>query len=171
MRTFGVLVLAFAGASALAEDEPQFKFKSKRDDDRVTVKAEKNRTIFDVTSPHGISELVIERQGDTWPEVVVVRLHLSGLERLSVKSDKVSLEGSVLSHTDYKVSLSVEGKKEDPKDPKSAYYLDFKLVGKDGKPTTKIPLRNGYFEFQLPKPFFEGNPRSVSLVWIDFFRR
>ncbi len=171
MRAFSVLVLAFAGGPVLAEDGPQFKFKSKQDDDRVTVKAENDRTVFDVASPHGISELMIERTGDMWPDVVVVRLHLSGLERLRVKSNTVSLEGSVLSHTDYQVSLSVEGKKDDPKDPKSAYYLDFKMVGKDGKPTTTIPLQNGYFEFRLPKPFFEGNPKSVSLTWIDFFRR
>lgn len=157
-------------AALTATAEEPFKFKTKRDDDRVSVKAEKDRTVFDVTSPFGISTLTIERTGEAWPELVVVRLHLSGLERLSVKSDKASLEASVQSHTDYKASVG-EGKKEDPKDPKSAYFLDFKMVGKDGKAATAIPNRDGYFEFRLPRPMFEGNPKSVTLEWVDFYRR
>ncbi|VTR91598.1 Putative secreted protein OS=Rhodopirellula europaea 6C GN=RE6C_04582 PE=4 SV=1 [Gemmata massiliana] len=158
-------------AMAIAADNPPFKFTTKREDDRVTAKTEKDRTLFDITSPTGISEVVIERTGDAWPETVVIRLHTSGLEQFRAKSEKLTLSGSVASHTDYGVSLGVDKKKEDPADPKSAYFMDFKKIGKDGKPATEIPLKGGYFEMRLPKPFFEGNPKSVTLTWIDFFRR
>jgi hypothetical protein len=30
--------------------------------------------------------------------------------------------------------------------------------------------KDGYFEMALPKAFFEGNPKSITLNWIDFYR-
>ncbi len=156
---------------AIAADNPPFKFTTKKDDDRVTATVEKDRTVIDITSPRGISEVTIERNGDAWPETVVLRLRLRGFEQFDAKSDKVSLKAGMLSHSGNPLSLSVNDKKESPLDPKSAYFMDFKMVGKDGKPTTTIPLPDGYFEMRLPKPFFEGNPKSVTLYWIDFFRR
>lgn len=158
-------------ALTLAADPQPYKLTSKRDDDKVTVNVEKDRTLFDITCPTGISELVVERTGANWPETVVVRLHISGLEQFHAKGEKVTLRGFVSNHTDDPVNLSVEEKKDDPKDPKSEFFMDFKMVGKDGKPAKKVPLENGYFEFKLPKPFFEGNPKSVTLSWIDFPRR
>ena len=32
------------------------------------------------------------------------------------------------------------------------------------------PLKDGYFEMQLSKAFFEDNPKSITLNWIDFYR-
>lgn len=29
---------------------------------------------------------------------------------------------------------------------------------------------NGYFEMTLPKAFFEGNPHTIQVNWIDFYR-
>ena len=45
----------------------------------MEVKVEKDRTVFSVHSPFGISQAVIERTDDKWPEAVVLRLHLKGL--------------------------------------------------------------------------------------------
>ena len=50
-------------ALATAADNPPFQFTTKRADDRVTAKAEKGRTVIDITSPRGISQVVIERTG------------------------------------------------------------------------------------------------------------
>lgn len=44
------------------------------------------------------------------------------------------------------------------------------MVGKDGKPTTSIPLDDGHFELQLPNSLFEGNPKSIPVSWLDFYR-
>ena len=158
-------------AMVIAADTPPFGFTSKRDDDKVTAKAEEGRTLIDIHSPRGISSLVVRRTGEAWPERVVVRLHLRGLEQFDATSETVSYAGGVRSHTDYAVSLTVKGKKDDPKDPKSPYFLDFRMVGKDGKPARTIPLKDGYFEVKLPRAFFEGNPKSVTLSWVDFYRR
>jgi hypothetical protein len=171
VRAFILLVLALTGISVLAEDKPQFKFTSKREDDRIIVKKEQDRTVFDITSPFGISEVVIERMGETWPDNIVVQLQLSGLEYFLATSEKASACGRVHNLTKYDMELTVDGKKEDPKDPKSANFMEFKVIGRDGKIPEKIPLQDGYFEMQFPKSFFLGNPKKITLQWVDFYRR
>jgi hypothetical protein len=171
VRLFSLLAFAFAGAAVLAEDKPEFKSATKRDDDRVVVSKEKDRTVFDITSPFGISNAAIERTGDVWPENVVVRLRLSGLEYFLATSDKASACGRVHNPTKYDMDLTVDGKKEDAKDPKGTHFMDFKAIGKDGKTPKDIPLPDGYFEMRLPKSFFQGNPKKITLEWVDFYRR
>jgi hypothetical protein len=39
-----------------------------------------------VQSPFGISHAVIERKCETWPDALVLRLHLKGLENFKVTS-------------------------------------------------------------------------------------
>jgi len=40
----------------------------------------------------------------------------------------------------------------------------------DDSPLFKITTKDGYIEMQLPKAFFEGNPKSITVNWIDFYR-
>jgi hypothetical protein len=63
-----------------------------------------------------------------------------------------------------------DGKEESPLDVESPYWMEIRMVGSDGKPSKAIPLKNGYFELQLPKTFFEGNPKSFKMEWNDFYR-
>lgn len=166
----GLLVLTVAVTSAAAADgTPPFKITTKRDNDRVEAKTEKDKVVFSVHSPFGISNAVIERTGEKWPDAVVLQLHLKGLESFRVTSGKVKLEASVSSQ-DGKVRLWMDGKEDSPLDAKSAYWMDIRMIGGDGKPTKTIPLKDGYFEMQLPKAFFEGNPKTITMNWIDFYR-
>lgn len=91
----GVLLVA-AGRLA-ADDTPPttFKVTTKRKDDAVEVRAGKGRAVFSVKSPFGISQAVIERACDRWPEAVVLRLHLKGLESFRVANGKVTLDAAV----------------------------------------------------------------------------
>ena len=34
----------------------------------------------------------------------------------------------------------------------------------------EIPLKYDYFEMQMSKTFIEGNSKSITLNWIDFYR-
>jgi hypothetical protein len=84
---FPVAVLLAVGCTAVAGDSDapkgrpaMFKITTRRKDDGVEVRADKDKTLFIVKSPFGISRAVIERQEDTWPEAVVLRLHLKSLE-------------------------------------------------------------------------------------------
>ncbi len=142
---------------------------TKRADDRVQVKVEKEIATFSVHSPTGISQATIHRTGGKWPKAVILRLHLKGLEKFHAAAGKIELHASVSTQTAQPRSWS--GDKENaPLDSKSPYWIDVRLIGGDGKPAKKIPLEGGYFELRLPPALFDENPKAVTLNWIDFYR-
>jgi hypothetical protein len=53
---------------------------------------------------------------------------------------------------------------------KSPYWMEVRILGGDGKPAKGLPGQDGYFEIMLPKAFFEGQPKSIKLEWVDFLR-
>ena len=180
MRDFLVLFTVFfvIGGQALADDgvapknQPaSFKITTKRNDDRVEVWADKGKTLFNVKSPFGISQAVIERQEDNWPKAVVLRLHLKGLSSFRASNGKVRVGGTVsIEDGKMKVRMWKDGKEDVPLDEKSPLWTDIRIVGGDGKPARELPLKVGYFEMAMPKALVEGNPKSITLSWIDFYR-
>jgi len=153
------------------DNEPPFRITTKRADDRVDVKTEKGKATFSVHSPFGIGQAAIERTSGTWPDAVLLRLHLKGLENFKVTNGKVKLEGSA-SLRDGKplVRAWKDGMEDAPLDAKSPFWIEVRIVGGDGKQAKELPLKGGYFEMPLPKAMFEGNPKSITVDWIDFYR-
>jgi hypothetical protein len=149
--------------------ETQFRITTKRADDRVDVKVEKDRMVFSVRSPFGISQTVIESTNGNWSDTVMLRLHLKGLEHFKISNGVITLDAAVSSH-DGKVRLWKDGKEDSPLDAKSPYWTEIRMFSDDGKPTTNIPLTDGYFEIQLPKALLKDNPKSITVNWIDFYR-
>jgi hypothetical protein len=164
-----MFVLMMSAATAGDDKAPPFKITTKRDNDTVEVRADKEKTVFIVKSPFGISSAIIERNGEKWPDAVVLRLHLTGLENFRVTNDNLKLEASVSSQNGI-VRLWKDGKEDSPLDAKSPFWMGIRMIGGDGKPAKTIPLKEGYFEMTLPKAFFEGNPKSITVNWIDFYR-
>lgn len=169
-----VLVVILVGLSNLAvaggdEQPTKFKVTTKRADDAVEVRSEKDRTVFSVKSPFGISQAVIERLEEKWPDAVAIRLHLKGLESFRAANGKVTLDAAVSSQ-DGKVRLWKDGQENMPLDSTSPFWMDIRRLTGEGKPATAIPLKDGYFEMALPRAFFDGNPKSIALNWIDFYR-
>ena len=165
--------LAVLTLDALAgEGDPgKFKVTTKRKDDAVEVKAEKDKTLFIIKSPFGISQAVVERKGEKWPEFVVLRLHLKGLENFRASNGKVTVDAAVgIQEGKAKVRLWKDGKEDAPLDEKSPLWTEFRIVGGDGKEAKGLPLKDGYFEVTLPRAFFDGNPKTITLNWIDFYR-
>lgn len=150
-------------------DQPPFQITTKRETDTVEVNVEKDKTVLSLHSPFGISQAVIERTGEKWPITMMLRLHLKGLEMLRVTNGKVTLDAAVSSHDDTQ-RLWKDGKEDSPLDANSPYWMEILMFGGDGKPAKTIPLKDGYFEMQLPKAFFEDNPKSITVNWIDFYR-
>jgi hypothetical protein len=149
----------------------KFKITTRRKDDTVEVRSEKSKATFSVTSPFGIGQAVIERKGATWPEAVVLRLRLKGLSSLRASNGKVTLDVAVsIQEGKQKVRMWKGGNEDAPLDQKSPFWTDIRIVGGDGKRAGEFPLKGGYFEMALPRAFFEGNPKSVTLHWIDFSR-
>ena len=163
-----VLVLTFS-VMTCADDTPPFKIVTKRIDDQVDVKSEKDNVVFDVRSPFGISSATIERTTEQWPDKVVIQLRLKGLENFKVSTDKLNLEASA-SNQNGDSRLWKDGKEDSRLNSRSPYWMEIRILDSDRKPTKAILLKDGYFEMQLPKKFIEGNPKKFKLEWIDFYR-
>jgi hypothetical protein len=171
LLTAGLLALAVGAVTAAADAAPPYRITTRRADDRVDVKAEKDKVSFSVHSPFGISQAVIERGGEKWPGAVVLRLRLKGLENLRASSGKVKLDVAVaVQDGKPKVRVWQDGKEDAPLDERSPLWVDIRVLAGDGNPAGELPLKDGYFEITLPRAFFEGNPRSITLNWIDFYR-
>ncbi len=176
MKVAFVVLAVLVGLSSMAvagdEKKPRrFKITTKRADDSVEAKSDKDRTLFIVKSPFGISHVVIERTEDNWPKEMVLRLHLKGLESFRASNGKSTLAAAVsIQQGKSKVRLWKDGKEDAPLDEKSPWWMTVRVLGNDGKPARELPLKDGYFEMTLPRAFFEGNPRSITVNWIDFYR-
>ena len=139
LLTIGLFLLAAAAVTAAADEPPPFRVTTKRADDKVDVKAEKDKVILSVYSPFGISNAVIERGGGKWPDAVVLRLQPKGLENFKVTNGKVKLEGSA-SLRDGKavVRFWKDGKEDEPLDAKSPLWIEVRIVGGDGQPAKEL---------------------------------
>jgi hypothetical protein len=167
ISVFFAIAVAAAGGDGHATRP--FKITTKQENDRVDVKVEKDKLVFSVHSPSGISHADIERTDAKWSNTVVLRLHLTGLENIQITNGKVKLAASVSSQ-DGTVRLWKDGQEDSPLDRDSPYGMEIRMASSDGKPATSIPLKDGYFEMSLPKAFLEGNPNSITVNWIDFYR-
>jgi hypothetical protein len=173
METTSLAILALDGVTPAADfPGPKFKVTTRRKDDGVEVRADKDKAVFDVKSPFGISQATIERLEDKWPDAVVLRLHLKGLSSFRASNGKVTVDAAVsIEEGKAKVRMWKDGKEDAPLDEKSPLWTDIRIVGGDGRPARELPLKDGYFEMAMPRAFFEGSPKSVTLNWIDFYRQ
>lgn len=164
--------IAIADDGAPIDQPTKFKITTKRKDDIVEVRANKEKALFLIKSPFGISQAVIEREGEKWPEAMVLRLHLKGLESFRASNGKVTLHAAVgIQEGKEKVRRWKDGKEDVPLEEKSPFGMKIRMVGSEGKPAKELPLKDGYFEMALPKAFLEENPKSITLSWIDFYRK
>ena len=159
------------GCAEATHESPPFRIGTKRQEDKVEVEVDKDTAIFSIHSPFGIGLATIRRTNEKWPESVMLRLHLKGLESFKATNSRVALAVSVTSHDDKpQFRLWKNGAEDALLDSGSLHWMEIRMVGSDGKPATAIPLQDGYFEMTLPKAFFEGNPHTIQLNWIDFYR-
>lgn len=169
-----VLVLASTGLRAADEksdDAPMFKVAPAKKTDSVTVQQEKAKVVFVVQSPSGIGSATIERTADTWPEAVIVKLQLKGLESFVASNGKTKLNAAISSNDGKpKARLWKDDKETELLDGNSPLWMNIHVLGADGKPAKELPLKNGSFEMTLPKALLEGNPKTITLKWIDFHR-
>jgi len=164
IQNSAIFIVAFLSVGcAGAADESSFKITTKRDDDKIEVTVRDDKAVIAIRSPFGISQATIERRNIDWPDTVIFRLHLNGLEHFKVTNGELILEAAVSSQ-DGTVRLWENDKEDSPLDSLSQYWTEIRLINKDGKPTKGVPSDDGYFEMQLPGALLKGNPKSITML-------
>ena len=161
------LVAAVLGA------EPDFEIRCKRDDDRIDLAADAERSIFTVASPRGIGVATVQRRRSAWPAVVVLRIRLRGLESLTIAADPVTLGVSVSSSPPHTARLHFSetgSSHEKAIDCHSRYWTEVRALDAAGKRARGLPPEGGCFELQLPAELLAKNPKAIEIRWIDFYR-
>lgn len=161
-----VTCLSLAVAST-ADEKPLLQVTAGKKETKVIAEPADGFCTIDIQSPTGIDQITISRTSDSWPEKLHLRLHLRGLEQLTIKHGGCSLQWHVSSTEAPKSrQFRLDGNQELEVTATDAFYAEVKIVGKQ----PSIPLKDGYFELQVPPKVFMGNPKQLQIAWIDFFR-
>jgi hypothetical protein len=150
---------------------PEFSVSSSKPGDTVTITSEENVTIMEVNSPGGIGSARFELVSGAWPQKMIARLHLKGLEEFRLLyADTIiaasASSGSSFNTGDQRVILSGA---EEPVPPGHPLWMDIRIVSDQTSPG--IPLEEGYFEITFPREFIAKAVSSFEIQWVDFFRQ
>ena len=126
----------------------------------------KDSVVFDVTDQSGIGGGTINLIEGQWPEKVLIRIHLTGLEGFGVTVGGKTFSGSYHGEN----SRSREDR------------LQTRMLDAEGNPLKGRYLLNpadpdfpkrvaGYYEAEVPQSVLKTGTRKVDLSWVDFYRR
>ena len=153
-------------------DEPtQFQIRLKdrgpqRESASIKVNAGQEAVIFEVSDQSGIGSGSIHLRNGRWPEKVVLRVLLSGLEGFEIKVGGKTFSGA----------YHGEGA------PRRDNCLPVRMLDKGGRPLSGRYLiesdksgvtnrREGYYEIEVPQALLNSEARAIELSWVDFYRR
>lgn len=156
----------------VAEDGPLALATVTGQDDHITwTVAEKNAT-FDIYSPSGIGRATVRWLTGDYPERVVLRFHLKGLEELRFTYATTIVTISVASTGGPVVQQQVarDAGERRATTADSPYWMQTKLVAEGTPSSTVIPLTAGYIEVELPPHFLRTHQTVFAIAWIDFYR-
>jgi predicted phage tail protein len=166
---FIATALMMAACQARPEQQSTYSISVDGDGNRVVPHEAESETVFDVTSETGIGSADVKQTAGGSPAVMLIRLHLKGLEEFAFEYGETVVTVSVSSHGDQMVSesMSTAGADEFPIGAESPYSMPVRAVngaGSGGGSAT------GYFEVQAPQDYIQGGYRAFSMRWIDFYR-
>jgi hypothetical protein len=170
----GMLCILYS-CSLIRSAPPEFEVKTVKTVDRVGVTNKTNLTIFDIFSPGGIGGAEIHLASGKIPPQIVLRLHLKGLEEFRFSANGETILVSVSSSGENRITQSYRREKEKTGDwqvidTNSLYWTELKIVSKNSGTGSKIPVKEGHFEVEVPEYILKKEVSGFSLHWIDFFR-
>ncbi len=151
---FDLLAFGFFPHASNSEDGSGFEVKFPKDaahaeTRKIKIIEKTNAVVFEVRDQFGIGKGSLISKNRKWPDKVILRFYLSGLEGLTAK-----IKGKTFQKEDLKIRM-LDSKGNSLK---GRYLL---------KGSKKIP---GYFEIELPQSKLMGT-RQIDLLWVDFYRR
>ena len=150
---FGLLTFDFFSHASNSEDGSGFEVKFPKDavhakTRKIKIIEKTDSVVFEVRDQFGIGKGSLISKNRKWPDKVILRFYLSGLEGLTAK-----IKGKTLVKEDLKIRML-----DSKGNPLKGRYL---LKG-----SKKIP---GYYEIELPQSKLIDAPQ-IDLRWIDFYR-
>lgn len=140
---------------------PEISITTAAESDEIVRSFRQNETgarwsaVLDVTSPTGIGSGRVSLMAGEWPEPVLLRLHLAGLEDLSLKAGETVVQLSISSGPD-RALRQVDGAGQSLSSA-SPLWLD-------------VSFGDGYFDVLLPPDLLVADVAAFELSWIDFYR-
>jgi hypothetical protein len=167
-----ILFLSAAVLFTAVQKPVLFDIVCSREGDAVRVVRGASGTLLDVTSRSGIGGATVMRRADQWPARLTLRLHLGGLESLSVSNGALTLRASVKSvGGPVRISYSLRNGDEGPAREKGGpYWAEIKVLGSGDAAVSGLPGRGG-FELDVPPALLSDAARALEIAWIDFYRR
>jgi hypothetical protein len=163
VRFFLVAALLVCGLVSLMgcnmiSKEPMFEIEVAKEGDGVETAVTTNTAIFNITSDTGIGSASIQRAGGEWPETILFRVYLSGLEDFKFVYGDTTVTAAVSSSGEQMVLEAVEqAGKQQPVTKDSGFFMP-------------VRVETDYFEIEVPADFFAGEYDAFSISWIDFYR-
>lgn len=173
-----LLMLAFMAASLAAcsesaspgqETEAEYLVSSTRPSSQVTASNEGNRAIINVFSDNGIGSAAITLVSGSWPDSILMRFHLQGLENLQFLYEENRINVSVNTQNMILQSVSMEGAAEKAIDEDSDYWMTVSFMDRQGT-AVNSPVPGGVIEVEAPAAFLAGEYSTFTINWIDFYR-
>ena len=138
----------------------------------LTARSENGRSLLCIQGGRGIGKGTVRTDAPAWPQPLVLRVYLAGLESLTLASGEVELSASVASHGSHqRLPHLRHGEAEPlPVSTNSLYWIEIGTCDAAGQPVAGLPPAGGWFELKVPPALLEaGQPLTVS--WIDFYRQ
>ena len=165
-------ILSFCAAcTAVFPPSSPYSAASQKEDIVISFSEASNTLFIDVTSVSGVGTAEIQRNIDSWPQDIVLRMHLNGLEQFEFMYADTAVTLAISSQQDQYMQQSVRqiNHAAEPLNPTSDFWMQTEIVNDDGTPGT-IPLTNGSINMHVPQDFLDKNSASFTVSWIDFFR-
>ncbi len=167
----GCMLIFFTACTAVFPPSSPYSAYPEKDDTAISFSEVGGTLFIDITSVSGIGTAEIKRNIDSWPQDVVLRMHLKGLEQFEFMYADTAVTLAISSQQDQYMQQSVRqiNKAAEPLNPTSDFWMQTEIVNADGTPGT-IPLTDGSINIHVPQDFLDKNSESFTVSWIDFFR-
>ena len=166
-----LFAITTTACTAVSPTTPEYTATTGNDQDHITFNPTENTLFIDIASPTGIGDAFITSQSGVWPQQVILRLHLQGLEQFDFTYGNTTVTAALSSYGDQEVRESTQVGSGDPQ-PLSGggvYWMDIQLAANSGE-TAVVPIKNGTINITAPQDFLKSGSQSFFISWIDFFR-
>jgi hypothetical protein len=165
-----VAAIALASCGSASGAAVALAATADRPDTRVTVSADAQQAIVDVSSPSGIGGASVAITSAVQPQKITLRLHLRGLEELHFTYGDTTISASISSTGDTAIHQTHRGTGPERAIAEgSPYWMQTRLVPVGGASAT-IPLQDGYIEVEAPQDFLARGQTTFAIQWVDFYR-